>query len=125
MLNGDYMSCVQQLENEGYWVNTESRGFIVENQRWGDAHYECSNGKCLFAVKYSYNAFKRIKVRYDINIEAAGANSTTTYTCAAGFGIKRLVIWVLDPMEKLFEAMGTLVQMIVILQLLTSLLSAI
>jgi len=119
------MSCVQELEDKGYWVNPERRGFTVENQRWGDAHYECNSGKCIFVLKYDYRGFKRVKVRYSISISAVGTNPTATYTCGAGFGIKRLVLWVLDPMEKLFEAMGTLVQMVVILQLLTSLLSAI
>lgn len=118
---GDNMSCIDELENKGYWVNTEERGFTVENQRWGDAKYECTNGKCLFVIKYNYKGFKRIRIKYNISVSASG----TSVTCAAGFGIKRLVIWLLDPMEKLFEQMGTIVQLVVILQLLTGILSAI
>lgn len=119
------MSCVQQLQDKGYYANPENMGLTVEPTRWGNASYKCDGGSCILVLSYDYKAFKRIRIKYSISIDAAGSNPTATYTCAAGFGITRLVLWVLDPMQKVFEAMGNLVQMIVILQLLTSLLSSI
>jgi len=120
MSRGDSMSCVKELGNQGYWVNEYERGFTCEKTRWGDAYYECGGEKCILVLKYNPYGIKRIKVKYSISINAVGSNPTAIYTCATGFGINRLILWLLDPMEKLFESMNMLIQLFVILQILNN-----
>jgi len=123
------MSCIDSLKTKGYSeyvpYSPTARAYTLDNEKIGRAKYEGIGNYAFLAIYYVPKAVKRLKIRYQIYIGITGSDPTKPYYCATGFGIRRIVLWVLSPIEILFEQLNTIVNIFIILQLLNALIGGI
>jgi hypothetical protein len=119
------MSCLEDLRSRGYVYYPELFNTYLTPTQRGVIDFIKTNGKYIALLTYEPKGFKRIRVRYRIRVELTGGDLFTTYTCIAGFGVLRLVIYVHDVLQKLHETLLTLANTVIALELLRSLLDVI
>jgi hypothetical protein len=109
-------SCIDDLKSKGYYVVTLDNGFIIKPDNVGS----CRNVYGLFFITYIPTQIKRLKIRFSGNVNAVG-QITQQVNCAVGFAIKRVVLWNYDPMTQVMNTMNSIMQLMIIADLLRTL----
>jgi hypothetical protein len=118
------MSCLEELKARGIPYYKEHNAIYVEPTRTSNCRFLRSNTQYIAMLMFEPNTFKRIKVRYHIKVSNVGT-TFESYRCATGFGLLRLALYTLDPMQRVAEAIFTLMNIIVAIELLRSLVEVI
>ena len=106
-------SCIDDMRGRGYLPVPRTFAFFVDNSKAGKVIFKDS----LTVLEYGDKAVRNVKLHMRIAVSYVGTNPFTQYTCACASGVRRVVVWVLNPMQ----AIASLVQLAIMLTLLTTL----
>jgi hypothetical protein len=112
-------SCIDDLKSKGYYVVTLDNGFVIKPDSVGS----CKNIRGLFFITYTPIQIKRLKIRFYGRVNAVGHPKTEVY-CAVGFAIKRVILWVYDPMTQVINTLNTIMQLMIVTDLMRTLTGA-
>ena len=109
-------SCIDDLKSKGYYIVTLDNGFIIKPDSIGS----CRNVHGLLFITYTPIQVKRLKIRFYGKVTATGL-MIQQVDCAVGFAIKRVVMWIYDPMTQVMNTLNSIMQLMIVIDLLRTL----
>ncbi len=115
-VRGGLSSCIDKLREQGFYVSKLADAVVI---RPGEVAHT-NEVKYFLYLSFTPIAVKRIRLKYKCDVLAT-TFPLHSIKCGCGIAIKRVVMWIYDPLAYIVDIINMLTQITIILELVRSL----